>query len=117
MINPVNSEKTVQTTTDKPNQSRANTQTGVTTTHDDPAQPPQAPAADHSVLDVDNARQLYAMENAQSAAATTLTTSQQARSLVDTIVQQFSTSPESAAKAQMSQVSQPMTNLLASAPV
>jgi hypothetical protein len=116
MINPVNSDKSIQTMTDKPNQSRGNSKVDPMRANSDTVQQTQATDTDRSTLDVDNARQLYEMESARSESASTISTEQQARSLLETLVEQISNSPESAVKAQLTQVSQPMANLLASAP-
>jgi hypothetical protein len=116
MINPVNSDKSIQTTTDKPDQSRSNSKVDPMRAHSEPVQQAQATVSGRSTLDVDSARQLYEMESARSESASTISTAQQARSLLDTLVEQISNSPESAAKAQLTQVSQPMANLLASSP-
>ncbi|MEJ2619002.1 MAG: ribosome maturation factor rimM [Candidatus Thiodiazotropha sp.] len=114
MINPVNSDKTIQTTTDKSAQSQGNKKTEPATTT--PVEQAQTIVRERPTLDVDNARQLYQMETSRSGQADAVTTPQQARSMLDTLLQQISSSPESAAQAQMAQVSKPLANLLESAP-
>lgn len=116
MINPVNSEKNIQTTTDKSSQSHAKTQTNPATAPSEQLQQAHAPSSNPPTLEVENARQLYEMETARSESAAAITTPKQARSLLGTLVQQFASSPESAAKAQLGHITKPLANLLASAP-
>jgi hypothetical protein len=114
MINPVNSDKTVQTTTDKSTQSQGSKKTEQATSTG--VEQAQTVAEERPTLDVENARHLYQMEANRSGQSDALSTPQQARSMLDTLLQQFSSSPESAAQAQMAQVSKPLANLLESAP-
>ncbi|MEW8627572.1 MAG: hypothetical protein AB2551_17625 [Candidatus Thiodiazotropha sp.] len=114
MINPVNSDKTVQTTTDKSGQSQASHKTE--TPGGSAVEPTQAAVEERPTLDVDNARQLYQMETTRSGQTDAIDSPQQARSMLDALLQQISNSPESAAQAQMAQVSKPLANLLESAP-
>ncbi|MES9833607.1 MAG: hypothetical protein ABW157_03620 [Candidatus Thiodiazotropha sp. LLP2] len=116
MINPVNSDKNIQTTTDRSSQSPANTKTDLATGNGESVQETQASTSSRSTVDVDNARQLYEMETARSASAESISTPQQARSLVQNLLQQISNSPESAAEAQLAQITRPLANLLESAP-
>ena len=116
MINPVNSDKSINNTAEKTSQSQTSAKADPVTSGGASAQPTQNQESVRSPLDVDNARQLYELESSRSEAASTVSTPQQARSLLDTIVQQLSASPESAVKAQAANVSAPMTNLLESAP-
>ena len=116
MINPVNSDKSINTTTDKPSQSQASVKTDQVTADNASAQQTQTQESGRPTLEVDSARQLFDIENNRSEATSTVTTPQQARSLLDTIVEQFGASPESAVKAQVAHVSAPLANLLESAP-
>lgn len=116
MINPVNSEKTIQTATDRSSQSSAETKSEQVGSSRESVQETQASTSSRSTVDIDNARQLYEMETSRTASAAAISTPQQARSLLDTLVQQITSSPESAAEAQLAQVTKPLANLLASAP-
>ncbi|MCG7945013.1 MAG: ribosome maturation factor rimM [Candidatus Thiodiazotropha taylori] len=114
MINPVNSDKTVQTTTDKSGQSHASSKTEQP--RGSAVEQAQAAVEQRPTLDVDNARHLYQMETTRSGQSDPISTPQQARSMLDSLLQQISSSPESAAQAQLAQVSKPLVNLLESAP-
>ncbi len=114
MINPVNSDKTVQTTTDKAGQSQAGSKTE--TSGGSAIERTRAAVEERPTLDVDNARQLYQMETIRTGQSDAISSPQQARSMLDTLLQQISSSPESAAQAQMAQAAKPMANLLESAP-
>ncbi|MCG7928544.1 MAG: hypothetical protein N0E44_00665 [Candidatus Thiodiazotropha lotti] len=114
MINPVNSDKTVQTTTDKSGQSQASGNTEQP--KGSAVEQTQAAVEERPTLDVDNARHLYQMETTRSGQTDPISTPQQARSMLDSLLQHISNSPESAAQAQMAQVSKPLANLLESAP-
>jgi hypothetical protein len=113
MINPVNSNKTVNTTTDRAgtthNSGRSDAVSG-----NNPArsQDTEAVLENSGTPDIENARQLYQMEQTRGANGVSLETSAQARSVLDNLLQQISESPARAASAQLSQISRPMGNLL-----
>jgi hypothetical protein len=116
MINPVNSEKTIQTSTEKSNQSRATTNTELPGGNGESVSETQAASAGRATVDVENARQLYEMETTRSSPAAAISTPEQAHSLLQTLLQQISSTPETAAEAQLAQVTKPLANLLESAP-
>ncbi len=113
MINPINSNKTVNTTTDRagtthnPGRSEA-----VNGQNPAPSRDTEGVTETSDAPDIENARQLYQLEHTRGANGVTLETSAQARSVLDNLLQQFSENPARAASAQLSQVSQPMGNLL-----
>ncbi|MEJ2608687.1 MAG: ribosome maturation factor rimM [Candidatus Thiodiazotropha sp.] len=115
MINPVNSDKSITATTDKSGRSQASVKMDRVATSNT-TQQIQTTETHRQTLDVENARQLYQMESRRMDATSAIDTPQQARSLLDSIVQQFTATPESAAKAQAAHVSTPITNLLEGAP-
>jgi hypothetical protein len=117
MINPVNSDKTVNTSTDKPSesQSRVKTDSLAPASSSSPSSP--SLASSQSTLNVENARQLFEMENARSGSATSLTTPEQARSTLNSILQKFTQEPESTAKVQLSRIAPSLANLLKHMPV
>jgi hypothetical protein len=113
MINPVNSNKTVNTTADRPGTTRtqdpSNAQASQTATL---SRGGEAVADNSAAPDIENARQLYQMEYTRSSSGVTLSSSGEARSVLDNLLQQFSDHPARAASAQLANVSQPMANLL-----
>ncbi|MET0029776.1 MAG: hypothetical protein ABW101_19250 [Candidatus Thiodiazotropha sp.] len=112
MINPVNSNKTVNTTTDRPGTTRAQDQTSAQANPTTSLRGNEAVAENQGSPDIENARQLYQMEHARNGNGVTLASSADARSVLDNLLQQFSENPARAATAQLANVSQPMANLL-----
>jgi hypothetical protein len=100
MISPVNSDKLVNTSTDQSGRSHSSqktTQAPASST----AQQTQATQANSPTVEVDQARRLFDIENNRiEASGDALQTPEQARSLLENIVQQIAATPESAAEAQ-----------------
>ncbi|MCU7802856.1 MAG: hypothetical protein KZQ92_07795 [Candidatus Thiodiazotropha sp. (ex Lucinoma borealis)] len=116
MISPVNSDKPISTTTEQSGRSNRGNETDQTTVSTT-TQESRTSIADSSTLEVDNARQLFNIEtNRANAANAVISTPEQARSLLENILQQFASSPESAAKSQAAKVSTTLSSLLESAP-
>ncbi|MCU7932206.1 MAG: hypothetical protein KZQ90_15495 [Candidatus Thiodiazotropha sp. (ex Codakia rugifera)] len=116
MISPVNSDKPISTTTEQSGRSNQGKETGQATASTT-TQEGKTPIADSSTLEVDNARQLFNIETHRANATNAvISTPEQARSLLENILQQFATSPESAAKSQATKVSTALSSLLESAP-
>lgn len=116
MISPVNGEKPLASSSERLGESSKNNRAEQTA--GSPARSgenPSAPAASESPK-LDQARQLYELENqAARPAGERIDTPEAARSLLDQILEQISHSPDQALKAQ-GKVSSPLANLLQAAP-
>ncbi|MET0090976.1 MAG: hypothetical protein ABW068_13350 [Candidatus Thiodiazotropha sp.] len=112
MINPVNSNKTVNTTTDRPDTTRTQGQSNTQSSQMSAPRNSDTVSESQATPDIGNARQLYQMEHARGANGVPLASSADARSVLDNLLQQFSENPARAASAQLANVSQPMANLL-----
>jgi len=113
MVTPVNSEKSV---TLGPNQTQ--TREGMTReqTHSQEGDSPTARISE-SDPDVASARQMYQLESHRlETASARIDTPEQARTLLDQLLQQFSVAPEAALKAQGNGPSQWLDKLLSAAP-
>jgi hypothetical protein len=117
MISPVNSDKLINTSTDQSGRSHSSEKTADRSSPST-TQQTQAPQASSPAVEVDQARRLYDIENNRvEASNNALQTPEQARSLLDSIVQQIVTTPESAAEAQAGNASaDPISSILQSAP-
>ncbi|MET0051830.1 MAG: hypothetical protein ABW095_12225 [Candidatus Thiodiazotropha sp.] len=113
MINPVNSNKTVNTTADRPGTTRTQDQSSTQASQTSALSRGSEAVAESQVApDIESARQLYQMEHTRSSSGVTLSSSAEVRSVLDNLLQQFSENPARAASAQLANVSQPMANLL-----
>jgi hypothetical protein len=116
MVTPVNPDKTVSGRADKPLQTNQRMPTGQDHQPKDAAAS-HATATTETQVDVESARQLYQMENQRPAAAgSRITTQQQARTLLDQILQQFSATPDKTLQAQSPNGTAALANLLQRAP-
>jgi hypothetical protein len=117
MISPVNSDKPINTSTDQSGQSRSSQKTTQAAEQTAPQQT-QTTQASGSTVEVDQARRLYDIENNRiQASEFTLETPEEARSLLDNIVQQIANTPDAAAKAQAGNATaDPLSAILQSAP-
>jgi hypothetical protein len=117
MISPVNSDKAINTSTDQSGRSNSS-QKAAESSAPSTAQQTQETQANNSTVEVDQARKLFDIEsNRVEAPNNAIKTPEQARSLLESIVQQIVTTPESAVKAQAGNVStDPITHILQSAP-
>jgi hypothetical protein len=117
MISPVNSDKLTNTSTDQSGRSHSSEKTAERSAPST-SQQTQAPQANSAAVEVDQAQRLYDIENNRvEASNNALQTPEQARSLLDSIVQQIVTTPESAAEAQAGNASaDPISSILRSAP-
>lgn len=117
MVNPVTGDKPLSPATERSGESRGNNRT-----QQSPAQAgAMGQQADRipaeSTVTVDEARQLYNMENEINRTGNiTVDTPEAARSLLERIVEQFSSNPEQAYRSQTDNTSVPLTNLLQKAP-
>lgn len=117
MVSPITGDKPITAPTGRSGESPKNSRS---------EQIPSAPSsplgqraieATGTTLEVDKARQLFDLENQPNrVSGTEITTPDAAHSLLDTILEQFSTMPEQAMKTQGSQVTPPLANLLQTAP-
>ncbi len=113
MINPVNSNKTVNTTSDRPGTTRTQDQSSTQASQTAAlSRGSEAVAESQAAPDIESARQLYQMEHTRGNSGVALSSSGEARSVLDNLLQQFSDHPARAASAQLANVSQPMANLL-----
>jgi hypothetical protein len=116
MISPVNSDKPINTTTEQSGRSNSSTRTDKTSVTA-ATQESKKPIADSSTLEIGNARHLFDIEtNRSNGTDSVISTSEQARSLLESILQQFASSPESAIKSQATMSSTTLTSLLDTAP-
>ncbi|MEW8353390.1 MAG: hypothetical protein AB2665_06290 [Candidatus Thiodiazotropha sp.] len=117
MVSPVNSDKPINTTTEQSGRSHASQTTTETAAAQSKQQPPQPATANAPTVEVDQARQLYDIENNRiESSETLLKTPEEARSMMQSIVQQIAASPETAAKAQAAKASKPLSAILQNAP-
>jgi hypothetical protein len=116
MVSPINGEKPLASSAERLGESTKNSRPEQRT--GSPASSPEnkpAEAADESPK-LDQARQLYELENQTARpAGERITTPEAARSLLNQILEQISSTPEQAVKAQGA-VSSPLANLLQAAP-
>jgi hypothetical protein len=116
MISPVNSDKTINTSTEQSGRSNPSQKTAAAT-EQIPNRQHQTVEPHDSTLEIDQARRLFDMENNRiQRAESGLENPQQARTLLQSIVQQIAGSPEEAAKAQAGKASAALSSLLQSAP-
>ncbi|MEW7975865.1 MAG: hypothetical protein AB2540_01570 [Candidatus Thiodiazotropha endolucinida] len=117
MISPVNSDRPINTSTDQSGRSHTS-QKPVEASVQSTTQQPQATQVDSAAVEVDQARRLFDIENNRAQASeNALNTPEQARSLLESIVQQISTTPATAAEAQAGKASaDPISGVLQSAP-
>lgn len=116
MVTPVNPDKSVSSFADKPLQSNQRMPTGQDHQSKDPAAS-RSTASSEIHVDVESARQLYQMEHQQTAAVSNrVTTPQQAKTLLDQILQQFSATPDKTLQAQAPNGTAALANLLQRAP-
>lgn len=117
MISPVNSDRPINTSTDQSGRSHTS-QKPVEASVQSNTQQSQATQADSAAVEVDQARRLFDIENNRAQASeNALNTPEQARSILESIVQQISTTPATAAEAQAGKASaDPISGVLQSAP-
>lgn len=117
MISPVNSDKPINTSTDQSGRSHTSQKTAEASAQAT-TQQTQASEESSTTVDVNQARRLYDLENNRiQASASNLKTPEDARSLLENIVQQIATTPETAAKVQAGNAAaDPMAGILQSAP-
>jgi hypothetical protein len=116
MINLINGDKPISPATERSGEShksakpeQANLPSGTTEAQ------PDKPVG--SNVEIDQARQLYNLETqANRPPASAVETPAAARSLLNTIMEQFRSTPEQAFKSQATQVSTPLAKLLEQAP-
>ncbi|MEN8166483.1 MAG: hypothetical protein ABFR65_03280 [Pseudomonadota bacterium] len=116
MVTPVNPDKSITPGTDRTTQSnqRLNVEQG-----GDQRSIAESQTAAHteSRLDVDSARQLYQLENKGSETiGPGIETHEQARTLLNQLLQQFTASPEQASKIHSGESNTLLAKLLAAAP-
>ena len=116
MINPLNGDKTLSSAMERSGESQKNARTEQT------AIPPNASdsgkeSAVSPEVEVDQARQLYNLENqANRPVAASVDTPEAARSLLNTVLQQLQENPDQAYRTQASSASAPLARLLEQAP-
>ncbi len=116
MVNPINGEKPLALSTERSGASSRNSRAELAEGSESPREREAAESVGASV-DVDNARQLYEMETQRAqGAATQIATPEQARSVLQQILQQFSALPEQAMRSQGSGVSAQLAGVLQTAP-
>jgi hypothetical protein len=113
MVSPVNSDKLINTSTDQSGRSQTSQKTEqapVSST----TQQPQETQANSPTVEVNQARRLFEIENNRiEASENTLQTPEQARSLLENIVQQIAATPEKAVEAQAGNASaDPISGIL-----
>ncbi len=117
MVNPINGDKPLSTTTTRSDASSRGKEVTPVTSHSDSASQQPSSESVRASVDIDKGRQLYEMESQRSAATgQTIKTPEQARSLLGQILNQISQAPEQAMKSQASTDASPLANLLESAP-
>jgi hypothetical protein len=118
MVSPINGDKPITAPTGRSAESPKNSRSEQTPSAPSSPLEQRAVEGTGTTLEVDKARQLFDLENQQTRiSGTEITTPDAARSLLDTIIEQFSSMPEQAMKTQGSQVMAPLANLLQTAPV
>lgn len=116
MISPINSDKTVNASTEQSGRSNPSQKT-TAASEQATARQSQAAEPNSATLEVDLARRLFDIENNRmQRSETNLETPQQARSLLESVVQQITASPQAAAKAQAGKASSQLSGILQSAP-
>jgi hypothetical protein len=116
MVSPINGEKPIASSAERPGESSKNgrPEQPAGSTASSPENKSVAAASESPKLD--QARQLYDLENqAARPAGERIDTPEAARSLLDQILEQISSTPEQALKAQ-GEVTSPLANLLQAAP-
>ena len=118
MVNPVNGDKSISLTTDRPGASAKNARSEQAAVTPSPGPEAKTSAPLGTTLEVDDALQLYNLENQPPrVSGAGISSSEEARSLLDRILEQISAQPGQALKAQGSQAAAPLANLLKTAPV
>ncbi|MET0066167.1 MAG: hypothetical protein ABW076_07460 [Candidatus Thiodiazotropha sp.] len=112
MINPVNSNKTVNTTTDRTATPGTRDSSGSSGRDASPVRGTETVDEPRSAPEIENARQLYQMEQTRNGAGVSLASPAEARATLDNLLQQFTGNPAGAASAQLANVTSPMANLL-----
>ncbi|MBT3092138.1 MAG: hypothetical protein JAZ02_01425 [Candidatus Thiodiazotropha endolucinida] len=117
MISPVNSDRPINTSTDQSGRSHTS-QKPAEASVQSTTQQSQATQANSAAVKVDQARRLFDIENNRvQVSENALNTPEEARSLLESIVQQISTTPATAAEAQAGKASaDPISGILQSAP-
>lgn len=101
MINPVNSDKPINASTDQSGRSQASRKTAETPSLPSGRQKTEATQSTTTTVEVDQARRLFDIENNRiQPLENALQTPEQARSTLQSILQQLAASPETGAKAQ-----------------
>jgi hypothetical protein len=101
MISPVNSDKPINTSTDQTGRSQANQKSAETSSLPSGQQKTEDTQLSSATVEVDQAQRRFDIENNRNGALeNALHTPEQARSLLESIMQQLAASPETAAKAQ-----------------
>ena len=116
MVNPINGDKPITTTTTRSDESSKRTEPNQVTAQTDR---PEHKAAEpvNATLEVEKARQLYEMESQKNApSGPAIETPEQARSVLSQILDQISQAPDRAMKTQASASASPLANLLEAAP-
>ncbi|MEJ2692461.1 MAG: hypothetical protein P8166_05200 [Candidatus Thiodiazotropha sp.] len=117
MVSPINADKPITAPTERSGEPPKNSRSEQLPSAPSAPQQQRAVEATGATLEVDKARQLFDLENQQTrVSGTEITTPDAARSLLDRILEQFSSMPEEAMKTQGSQVPAPLANLLQTAP-
>jgi hypothetical protein len=117
MVNPINGDKPLSTTTTRSDASSRGKEATPVSGQSESATQHQSTKSVSASVDIDKGRQLYEMESQRSAATgQTIETPEQARSLLSQILNQITQAPEQAMKSQASTASSPLSNLLESAP-
>jgi hypothetical protein len=116
MVTPVNSDQVIRASADKPAPAKQRAQTNPEASRQ-PATTGSNVTRQEPAPDVENARQLYQLATDQSEMSGQLIeTSDQARNLVERILQQIASAPADVLKIQSPESNTPLGNLLASAP-
>jgi K+/H+ antiporter YhaU regulatory subunit KhtT len=116
MVSPVNGDKPISPSTERSGQSSKNLKSEQAS-----ALAPSMQSATtepvSAIVEVDKARQLYELESQKTNALdSTITSSEEARSLLNKILDQFNRAPEQALLSQGARSSSALANLLQTAP-
>jgi hypothetical protein len=117
MVSPINGDKSIAASTERAGESAKNNRSEQAATAPSNSQERKSAEPVGSTLEVNSARQLYDLESQTSrVSATQIKTPEEARSLLDQILEQFSNKPEQAMLSQGSRTEAPLVSVLQNAP-
>jgi len=117
MVSPVNGDKPIAPSTERSGQSSKSVKSEQAVAQALSTESAATSEPISAIVEVDKARQLYTLENQRSSALdSTIASPEEARSLLNKILDQFNSSPEQALQSQVGRSTSALANLLQTAP-